>query len=200
MWAASCPENFLHKKLLIEAELARLDGQLGDSLKLYEQAIDEAREHGFVHNEAMAHLLAGKYSASMKAGDQPPRPTCRAPRDLYARWGAESRVLDLEATYPSLHSGSDEGQVSGDPGSTSVRLDATTLVKATRAISGELRLESLFDKMMEIMVESAGAQHGYLFPDNEHEENGEHELVARAPQPRRCGARPRPHPDPRAGP
>ncbi|MGB1275348.1 MAG: response regulator, partial [Nannocystaceae bacterium] len=39
-------------------------------------------------------------------------------------------------------------------------------VKATRVISEELRLDSLFETMMEIMVESAGAQWGCLFQED----------------------------------
>ncbi len=165
-WAQSCPENFLHKKLLIEAELARLDDRPGDALARYEKSIDLAREHGFVPNEALAHLLAGQYSASLRLATAA-KAHLRNARDLYSRWGAGSRVEDLEATYPEIRTGDDQDRAAPGGDSPTVRLDAMTLVKATRVISEELHVDSLFQTMLEIMVESAGAQYGYLFQEQD---------------------------------
>jgi len=164
VWTASCPENFLHKKLLVEAELSRLDGRVGDALRLYERAVDEARAQGFIHHEAMAQLLAGKYCTAMGLATAA-KACLQSARDLYARWGANSRVEDLEAEYPNIGLARDEGSRASDADTTSARLDAVTLVKATRLISEELRLESLFETMMEIMVQSSGAENGYLFQE-----------------------------------
>ncbi len=165
-WAQSCPENFRHKKLLVEAELARFDGRPGIALVRYEESIDLAREHGFVHNEALAHLLAGQYSASLRLATAA-KAHLRSARDLYSRWGAGSRVQDLEATYPEIQLGNDQDRAVAGGSSPTVHLDAMTLVKATRVISEELHLDSLFQTMLEIMVESAGAQSGYLFQEQD---------------------------------
>ena len=162
-WARSCPENFLHKRVLIEAELARLGGRPGEALAGYEESIDLARAGGFMHNEALAHLLAGQYSASLRLATAA-KAHLRNARDLYSRWGAGSRVEDLEATHPEIRIADDPDR--SEPGEDSpTRLDAMTLVKATRAISEELHVDSLFQTMLEIMVESAGAQTGYLFQE-----------------------------------
>ncbi len=165
-WARSCPENFLHKQVLIEAELARLDDRAGAALKQYEVAIDLARQHDFVQNEALAHLLAGQYSASLGLATAA-KPHLRHARDLYARWGAGSRVRDLEAAYPEIRPGAQQSRLATGTGAPGTRLDAMTLVKATRVISEELQVDSLFQTMLEIMVESAGAQSGYLFQEQE---------------------------------
>src|SRR4029077_3077276 len=42
-WAAHCPANFLHLRLLMQAELARLDGRIEAALNIYDQAADAAR-------------------------------------------------------------------------------------------------------------------------------------------------------------
>ena len=161
-WAESCPENFRHKKVLIEAELARLDGRSGDALTRYEESIDLARAHGFVQNEALAHLLAGQYNASLGLATAA-KAHLRHARDLYSRWGAGSRVQDLESTYPEIRPDDDQDRAAPGGDSPTVRLDAMTLVKATRAISEELNVDSLFQTVLKIMAESAGAQSGYLF-------------------------------------
>ena len=46
-------------------------------------------------------------------------------------------------------------------------LDLATVMKAAQTISGEIVLETLLDKMMRIMVENAGADHGMLLFEEE---------------------------------
>ncbi|MFO7562105.1 MAG: hypothetical protein R6X02_05650, partial [Enhygromyxa sp.] len=94
--AARSPSNFRCKHLLIEAELARVEGQpLERSIALYEQAIDDAREHGILDQEALAcwrfaefwRLRSSKRTASVYF---------EAARELYQAWGAQGlvRVID----------------------------------------------------------------------------------------------------------
>ncbi len=165
-WAASSPENFLHKKLLIEAEVAGLENRVADALALYETAVGQAREHGFVHNEALAHVLVGQFNASLGLSTAAIA-HLRSARDLYARWGANSRVEDLEKACPEIRPIGDREQGGATFGERAARLDAMTLVKATRAISEELQVDSLFHTILQIMVESAGAQTGYLFQEEQ---------------------------------
>ena len=51
IWAENCPENFENRAALVGAEIARIEGRDLDAMRLYEQAIRSAREHGFVQNE-----------------------------------------------------------------------------------------------------------------------------------------------------
>src|SRR5262249_28470340 len=62
MWAQYCRENFETRAALGGADLARLDGRALDAMDLYEQAIRSARANGFVHHEALAHELAGRFA------------------------------------------------------------------------------------------------------------------------------------------
>jgi hypothetical protein len=50
-WADNNPATFSDKHALVSAEIARLEGRDADAIRLYEQAIKSAREHGFVQNE-----------------------------------------------------------------------------------------------------------------------------------------------------
>ena len=50
-WAETYPPTFADKHALVSAEIARLEGRPFDAMQLYEQAIQSARENGFVQNE-----------------------------------------------------------------------------------------------------------------------------------------------------
>src|SRR6202171_2503021 len=56
-WADSYPPPFADKHALVAAEIARLEGRAADAMRLYEQAIRSARDHGFVQNEGLAHYV-----------------------------------------------------------------------------------------------------------------------------------------------
>jgi signal transduction histidine kinase len=60
IWAHHCPDNFEHKLLLAQAELAVLDERPLEALSLYDQAIDAADSGGFVQ---WAGLAAERASA-----------------------------------------------------------------------------------------------------------------------------------------
>jgi predicted ATPase len=60
VWADACPETFANRLALVMAEIARIDGRDLEAMRLYEQAMRLAREHGFLQNEALANELAGR--------------------------------------------------------------------------------------------------------------------------------------------
>ena len=61
IWAVNCEKNFLHKFLLVDAELARVEGRLLDAINGYDDAIESARINGFIQIEALAFELAAKF-------------------------------------------------------------------------------------------------------------------------------------------
>ncbi len=78
----------------------------------------------------------------------------------------KARVKDLEKRYPHLLPALDAGRVFGAP---SEKLDLTTIMKAAQAISSEIVLQDLLVSLMRIVIENAGAQHGYLLLEKEGE-------------------------------
>ncbi|MEA3091869.1 MAG: hypothetical protein QOJ04_3211, partial [Caballeronia sp.] len=100
-WADNYPPTFGDKHALVSAEIARVEGRDADAMRLYEEAIQAAREHGFVQNEGIAHeLAAGFYVArgSMTAG----RAHLDEARSCFARWGAHGKVRQLDERTPPL--------------------------------------------------------------------------------------------------
>jgi hypothetical protein len=49
---------------LVAAEIARIEGRDLDAMHLYEQAIQSARQGGFIQNEAIAHEVAARFYAA----------------------------------------------------------------------------------------------------------------------------------------
>jgi PAS domain S-box-containing protein len=160
IWAGHCPENFENRAALVAAELARLECRDLDAERLYEQAIRSARASGFVHNEALACETAARFYAARGFEIIADLFLERA-RDGYLRWGADSKVRQLEARYPQLVMTDLRGGES-EATSPDQQLDVAAVVKASQALSSEMLLPSLIERLMTIAVQNAGADRGLL--------------------------------------
>ena len=60
-WAEHCPQNYQHKYLLIQAEVARISGRDYQAMELYDQAIANASEQGYQQNVALANEIAAQF-------------------------------------------------------------------------------------------------------------------------------------------
>ncbi len=147
-WAADCPGNFLHRSVLVDAEVARVHGRPEEAMQLYQRAIREARRHGSTEVEALAHeraaacCLTQGHEASAEA-------YLREARAAYLRWGAPGKARRLESQFPAI---SDQG----------LPLDALAIAKAAQAISSEIVLARLLEKLLRTVMEQAGADRGAL--------------------------------------
>src|ERR1700757_3001528 len=160
-WAENYPPTFADKHTLVLAEIARLEKRDADAMQLYEQAIHLARDHGFVQNEGLAHeLTAQSYLAHglETAGYA----YIRNARNCYDRWGALGKVKQLDERYPHLQEERVLTSNTATIGAPVGQLDAATVVKASQAISSEIVLSKLIEKLMRIAVEHAGAERGLL--------------------------------------
>jgi PAS domain S-box-containing protein len=185
VWAANCPENFENRTALVGAEIARLEGRELDAEHLYEKAIRSADANGFVHNVALANELAARFYAA-RGFEKIANAYLQDARYGYLRWGANGKVKQLDHLYPHLGEESPaHGSTSTamapveplayphlknepDPGPTSTivasveLLDLATVIKVSQAVSGEMVLEKLMDRLMRAAIEHAGAERGLL--------------------------------------
>jgi len=174
LWADNCPENFLHRYLIVAAEMARVSGQTLEAIELYDRAISEAKSNEYIQNEALANELAAKFyldwgKEKVAAGYMQDAYYC------YARWGAKAKVGDLEKRYPQLLDLILKGQQLGLIPSTTMAtiaqatlsatstgtreiLDLTTLMKASRTLSEKIELEGAIANLMQVVKENAGAE------------------------------------------
>jgi PAS domain S-box-containing protein len=167
-WAEIYAPTFSDKYELVLAEIARLERRYGDAMLLYEQAIQLAREHGFVQNEGLAHeLAAGFYGA--RGVERIAYTYLRDARNCYLRWGALGKVRQLDQRHPGLCEKATPTVPSVTIDAPVEQLDVGTVVKASQAVSGEIELRKLIETLMKISLEHAAAERGLLilFTGNE---------------------------------
>jgi PAS domain S-box-containing protein len=160
IWTANCPDNFENRAALVGAEIARIEGRNLDAERLYEEAIRSARANGFVQNEALANELASRFYAA-RGFEKIARVYLQDARYGYLRWGADGKVRQLDRLYPSLATPETLGPMT-NIGSPAPQFDVATVVKASQAVSSEIVLSKLIERLMTIAIENAGADHGLL--------------------------------------
>jgi PAS domain S-box-containing protein len=161
IWAENCPENFANRAALVGAEIARIEGRALDAMNLYEQAILSARANGFVHNEALANEIAGRFYAE-RGYEKIAATYLRAARACYQRWGADGKVRQLEELYPHLKVDKSIPDSTATIVTPIEQLDLATVIRVSEAVAGEIVLEKLIDTLMRTAIEHAGAGRGLL--------------------------------------
>jgi predicted ATPase/signal transduction histidine kinase len=160
-WADNNPPTFEDKHALVSAEIARLEGREAEAMRLYEQAINSAREHGFSKNEGIAHEVAARFYAA-RGIESVAHAYLRIARHCYLRWGALGKVRQLERLNPWLAEESAVPVLSATMNAPVEQLDVATVVKSSQAVSSEIELGKLIETLMSISVEHAGAERGVL--------------------------------------
>jgi GAF domain-containing protein len=168
LWADHCPENFKNKYDLVEAEKARILGKNWQAQELYDKAIQGAKKSEFIHEEAIAYERASEFYLVL-GREEFGKLYLRNAYHCYSRWGAKAKVKQLEQEYPQYLLGVTNQNKSKSIGTTMSTsktdgeiLDLSTVIKASHAISGEIKLEKLLQHLMKIAIENAGAQKGFL--------------------------------------
>lgn len=156
-WAEANPATFADKLRLIEAKRDALHGRIGDALRGYEEAAQMALHGGFSH---IAAIAAEEAAALCQVAGLPTAAQAYAQqaRERYARWGAALKVEDLTRTYGRPPAAS---LAVGDAPRHRVR-DVDAIIRCTRALTEEIRLERLINTLMTVVLEHAGAQRGVL--------------------------------------
>ncbi len=165
-WAEYAPKNYQNKWKILSAEKARALGDHRKALQLYEEAVIASRKSGFTHDEALSYECAAECCLEMGLGEAFSY-YMRKAYYLYKSWGAGIKVAEFEMRYPKIFSeypkeGDDRGRI--DPYFPGMfNLDHASVVKAAQTLSLETDLESLLNKMMNIVMENSGADRVLLF-------------------------------------
>lgn len=162
-----------------EAEKARKLGNNWQAAQLYERGIKRAKVEGKLYEEALGYELAGEFY--LEAGMEEIAETYLSKaRSAYHAWQAQDKVQDLESKYP-LFFRHKLSETEVDPNynfsqkttqNTTAKtetssLDLSSIIKASQTLAREVILDSLLAKMMKIIIETAGAEKGYLIMEKE---------------------------------
>jgi len=165
---------------ILLAEKARIENRNEAAMDFYGKAIESAKSNEFNQDEALANeLFAGFWL--QKNMSRVATIYLTEARYLYEKWGATAKVKQLDDKYPELLKKYDTQKTSEisiattfAPNSTifstntiSGFLDLNSILKASQTLSGEIVLSNLLKKLMQIMIENAGAERGLLILEKE---------------------------------
>ncbi|HEU4371877.1 MAG TPA: diguanylate cyclase [Telluria sp.] len=152
---------------LVQAEMARYRQDLAQATRCYQQAIDAAGAAGYVNIQALGNELCGECwieqeqprVAAVFIGDAVAR---------YRQWGADGKAAEVQARHAALlaraagrrphlgaltHSGAASSRTGGNSA-----LDLVSLLKAAQALSNEVGLRNVLQRLIGIVRENSGAQ------------------------------------------
>ena len=160
-WSDNCAATFADRHALVSAEIARLEGRDTEAMGLYEQAVQSAREQGFLQTEGVAQEVAAGFYAA-RGVESFAQTYLRNARNCYLRWGALGKVRQLDRRHPWLREESGPTVHGATIDAPVEQLDAGAVVKASQAVSSEIELAKLIETLMRISLEHAGAARGLL--------------------------------------
>ncbi|MBW4592974.1 MAG: AAA family ATPase [Brasilonema angustatum HA4187-MV1] len=174
-WSSYCPENFQHKSDLVEAEKARVLGQNWQAEELYEKAIQGAKKHEFIHEEAIAYERAAEFYLAL-GREEIGKLYLKNAHHCYSRWGAKAKVQALESEYPQflmdINNRKEDQTINtteSTDGTNPQVLDLITVTKASQVLASEIKLDQLLAKLMKTVIENGGAQKGFLILEKDHQ-------------------------------
>ncbi|HET6339755.1 MAG TPA: AAA family ATPase [Polyangiales bacterium] len=164
-WCPYNPHTIRVKLAILRAEFERVEaGARVPRLEGYLEAVALAEREGNAFECAVAHeTTALAYRAH---NDGSASHHLRAAHRNYLRWGANAKAVALEREYPGLIYRASSAEpplnelLAGAGGLDLV--DLLSLLNAARAVSGEIKLDRLLQHLMRLLMESSGAQSGYL--------------------------------------
>ncbi|MEM7184725.1 MAG: GAF domain-containing protein, partial [Spirochaetota bacterium] len=187
-WLANSQENFASKYYILLAEYTKVCDK--NPTDLYERAIEESYKNDALGDTALANELAAKYHLSLNRSEIAKSYLLNA-RHYYHKWGAIVKIKQIDEKYPDLVKGvlakvatgtdvihdEERGTVSittstsgtrTQKKSTSTKMfDFNSVFKASQSLSREIQFQKLLEKLMQFLLENAGATKGFLlFNDN----------------------------------
>ncbi|MFT7220654.1 MAG: PAS domain S-box-containing protein, partial [Candidatus Azotimanducaceae bacterium] len=157
-WAHHAPQNIKHRYHLVEAELAAFNGHELKAINEYESALHYAQDNGYVNDQALINEMTGRFHLATGKRELAIYYLGNASK-AYKRWGANNKVLTLQGEFPELvqfssinSSDASTGFLYGDKN----LLDLETVLRASQVLAGEIVLENLLERLMQVSLVNAG--------------------------------------------
>src|SRR5690606_8904929 len=154
----------------VRAERARVTADPIQAMHLYDQAMAFAAEQGFLHIDALAAELAARFWHQTGKPDFGALYLQRA-LQAFESWGALASVATLRGTSRLRARGEElptpRGPTSAGTHDVGDSLDLATLLKANQLPSGEILLDRLLAKLLDIILENAAGDRVVLVLDDQ---------------------------------
>ena len=167
-WAKQNPVNYAHMYHTVAAELAVLSGQADKAQTHYDAAIHAARTHGApLHQLGLILRLAGDFLES-RGQTVLSQMLMQQAAHAWSEWGAATLTRRLSADHPhiAVERSPERMRVAASTTSSSdtgvSTLDFQAVMKASAAITAEIVMERLTERLVRIMAQHAGAGAGAL--------------------------------------
>ena len=169
--AASCPENYLHLLALLQGAQFCVNGEYRSALRSFNQAIQSAKQNGFVQYQALGNELAAKTSLK----DHMPESAnvhLEQAFKLFSNWGAVAKLEQLKRQYPDVNfyrterSASDSRSRYIDKSVIDQRIDLKSIMETSLALSSEIEIDLVISRMMKVVLASSGAQRALLLVES----------------------------------
>ena len=180
--ADAFPEDRIHRFYLISAEEAVLQNKFDRAINFFEKSIQSAKACQFVHEQGLAAERAGVCFLGLGLKRTAAAYLLQA-RNCYLQWRAKGKVAQIDSQYgelltefslssasPSttLHSvlnaegvGTINASMTQQSSIGNINLSYAT--KSSHLLAEEVDREKLLQKLMDLVIESAGAQKVQLF-------------------------------------
>ncbi len=163
-WMGHAPMNFRHKVSIIEAGIHfvfKKDHQ--KTRNLFEEGILEASVNGYTNDLAVACEMAGNYYWSLGDTTQKTEYLKKA-YAAYQKWGIAIKLKKLSNYSGEQVKSFEQNDITSSTfmelKSNISQLDVSTIIKASSAITGEIKLKKLVHQLLKIVTQNAGAQCG----------------------------------------
>ncbi len=171
-WERAGEGTFRPRRHLLEAEMERLEGNSRAAMEAYTDARVAAGKEGVRHLQALATERQGLLALA-EGWDLEAQSYLTHARRLYEGWGARAKVRQLDEAHGRLLHPLTQAeapvslQVAGVGAGPTVQgdasfLDLSTVVATARALSEEVDLDRLLERILTCALENAGAGRGAL--------------------------------------
>lgn len=162
-WGVHSQANHGHKLVMFEAEAAVIKGDRSKAMDLLDEAILQAEKTDHPNDQALFCEVTARHYESWGKKTLAETYILQA-YSAYLNWGALRKVRVLESEYPALKQQRQSYKRPGTTTSTVITediisaLDVESILKASQAISSEIKMDALMVRLLKILAETAGAQ------------------------------------------
>lgn len=166
-WASWCSINYQQYLLLLDAEIARIRGDVTNAIRYYQSAITFAQQHNTLNIAALANECCGRFYMELSS-ENVAKLYFKEAYEIYRTLGMISKFTKYEKSYPEFNPLRDESEADNQNGiNPETSLDMLSLMRSSQLISGEIELDKLLQKLLLIVLQNAGADRGLLLSKDE---------------------------------